>query len=43
MSRDLANLMGTGALVILLGTDHPFALGIACALLVGFVAAEFTR
>ncbi len=43
MSRDLANFMGLGALVILLTMDHPFSYGIAVALIVGFFAVEFIR
>jgi hypothetical protein len=43
VTRDLANLLAAGALVIVLMTDHPFALGVAFTLIVGAVVAEVWR
>ena len=43
MTRDLANLLLMGALVLLVSTEHPFALGVAVSLIVGAIVAEVWR
>lgn len=43
MTRDLANLLLTGAFVLLVWTQHPFALGVALSLVVAAIVAELWR
>lgn len=43
MTRDLANLLLSAALVLLIYTRHPFALGVALSLVVAAIVAELWR